>query len=245
MNELISVAYTNDRPTVSGRELHEKLGIGARYNDWFPRMCEYGFVEGVDFNLLNFEQVRFEGGREVKRTLIDHQLTIDMAKQICMIQRTDEGRRYREYFLEVERKWNSPEAIMGRALRIAEAQLEAAKVKVAELAPKAAYYDRVTESAGSSGIRDTAKLFGMKLNEFTDYLIEKGYCYRNGKNVLMPRSDKQWAGMFEVCEYMQKTPMGTKTRIYTVITPKGRAVLAKRMEKEREEANARAQITGE
>lgn len=245
MNELISVAYTNDRPTISGRELHEKLGIGARYNDWFPRMCEYGFVEGVDFNLLNFEQVRIEGEREVKRTITDHQLTIDMAKQICMIQRTDEGRRYREYFLEVERKWNSPEAIMGRALRIAEAQLEAAKVKVAELAPKAAYYDRVTESAGSSGIRDTAKLFGMKLNEFTDYLIEKGYCYRNGKNVLMPRSDKQWAGMFEVCEYMQKTPMGTRTRIYTVITPKGRAILAKRMEKEREEANARTQITGE
>ena len=242
MNELISVAYTNDRPTVSGRELHEKLGIGSNYTTWFKRMCEYGFEDGVDYGAI-FQKWNTAQGNET--TQIDHQLTIDMAKQICMIQRTDEGRRYREYFLEVERKWNSPEAIMGRALRIAEAQLEAAKVKVAELAPKAAYYDRVTESAGSSGVRDTAKLFGMKLNEFTDYLIEKGYCYRNGKNVLMPRSDKQWAGMFEVCEYMQKTPTGTKIRIYTVITPKGRAVLAKRMEKEREEANARAQITGE
>ena len=242
MNELISVAYTNDRPTVSGRELHEKLGIKTRYNDWFLRMCEYGFEDGVDFGAITQKRVTAQGN---ETTFTDHQLTIDMAKQICMIQRTDEGRRYREYFLEVERKWNSPEAIMGRALRIAEAQLEAAKVKVAELVPKAAYYDRVTESAGSSGIRDTAKLFGMKLNEFTDYLIEKGYCYRNGKNVLMPRSDKQWAGMFEVCEYMQKTPMGTKTRIYTVITPKGRAVLAKRMEKDQEEANARTQITGE
>ena len=239
MNELISVAYTNDRPTISGRELHEKLRIETPYPLWFPRMCEYGFSDGVDYTPYIFVHP------QNKQETTDHQLTIDMAKQICMIQRTDEGRRYREYFLEVERKWNSPEAIMGRALRIAEAQLEAAKVKVAELAPKAAYYDRVTESAGSSGIRDTAKLFGMKLNEFADYLIEKGYCYRNGKNVLMPRSDKQWAGMFEVCEYMQKTPMGTKTRIYTVITPKGRAVLAKRMEKDQEEANARTQITGE
>lgn len=238
MNELISVAYTNDRPTISGRELHEKLGIKTAYKDWFPRMCEYGFAEGADFNPLIFEQVRIEGEREVKRAITDHQLTIDMAKQICMIQRTDEGRRYREYFLEVERKWNSPEAIMGRALRIAEAQLEAAKVKVAELAPKAAYYDMVRESEGSTGIRDTAKLFGMKLNEFTDYLINNGYCYRNGKNILMPRSDKQWAGMFEVCEFMQKTPNGTRTRIYTVITPKGRAILAKRTEKEREAANA-------
>ena len=239
MNELISVAYTNDRPTISGRELHEKLGIETPYRLWFPRMCEYGFSDGVDYTPYIFVHP------QNKQETTDHQLTIDMAKQICMIQRTDEGRRYREYFLEVERKWNSPEAIMGRALRIAEAQLEAANVKVAELAPKAAYYDRVTESAGSSGIRDTAKLFGMKQNEFTDYLIEKGYCYRNGKNILMPRSDKQWAGMFEVCEYMQKTPMGTRTRIYTVITPKGRAVLAKRMKKDQEEANARTQITGE
>lgn len=231
MNEIISVAYTNDRPTVSGRELHEKLGINSNYTTWMNRMCEYGFVEGTDFKTWfpNLESETHGGQNK-----IDHQLTIDMAKQICMIQRTDEGRRYREYFLEVERKWNSPEAIMGRALRIAEAQLEAAKVKVAELAPKAAYYDRVTESEGSAGIRDTAKLFGMKLNEFTDFLIKNGYCYRNGKNVLMPRSDKQWAGMFEVCEFMQKTPSGTRTRIYTVITPKGRAVLAQRMEKNKE-----------
>lgn len=236
MNELISVAYTNDRPTISGRELHEKLGIGTQYTKWFERMAEYGFVDGSDYAAISQKRLTAQGN---ETTFTDHQLTIDMAKQICMIQRTDEGRRYREYFLEVERKWNSPEAIMGRALRIAEAQLEAAKVKVAELAPKAAYYDMVRESEGSTGIRDTAKLFGMKQNEFTDYLINNGYCYRNGKNILMPRSDKQWAGMFEVCEFMQKTPNGTRTRIYTVITPKGRAILAKRMEKEREAANAK------
>lgn len=227
MNDLISVTYDNDRPTISGRELHEKLGIKTAYKDWFPRMCEYGFKEGEDFCSFLSEST---GGRPA----MEHQLTIDMAKQICMIQRTDEGRRYREYFLEVERKWNSPEAIMGRALKIAENKLEAAKMKVAELAPKAAYYDRVKESEGSTGIRDTAKLFGIKLGELTEFLIKYGYCYRNGKNVLMPKADKQWAGMFEVCEYMQKTPGGTYTRIYTTITPKGRAVIAARMEREKE-----------
>jgi anti-repressor protein len=227
MNDLISVTYDNDRPTISGRELHEKLGIKTAYKDWFPRMCEYGFKEGEDFCSFLSEST---GGRPA----MEHQLTIDMAKQICMIQRTDEGRRYREYFLEVERKWNSPEAIMGRALKIAGNKLEAAKMKVAELAPKAAYYDRVKESEGSTGIRDTAKLFGIKLGELTEFLIKYGYCYRNGKNVLMPKADKQWAGMFEVCEYMQKTPGGTYTRIYTTITPKGRAVIAARMEREKE-----------
>lgn len=83
MNELISVAYTNDRPTVSGRELHEKLGIGTEYRHWFPRMCEYGFEEGVDFNPVIFERVQSEGEREVKRTITDHQLTIDMASRFA------------------------------------------------------------------------------------------------------------------------------------------------------------------
>ena len=116
MNEIISIAYENDRPTVLGRELHEKLGIKTAYKDWFPRMCEYGFEEGEDFNPLNFEQVRIEGAREVTRNIVDHQLTIDMAKQICMIQRTEIGRQYREYFLEIERKWNDPQAVMARSL---------------------------------------------------------------------------------------------------------------------------------
>ena len=74
MNELaIKVNYESDNPTVSGRELHEKLGLRAAYKDWFPRMCEYGFAEGEDFNPLKNEQVRDEGGREVTRTITDHQ----------------------------------------------------------------------------------------------------------------------------------------------------------------------------
>ena len=93
MNELIKVAYDNDRATVSGRELHEKLEIKTEYRHWFPRMCEYGFVEGVDFNPVIFDRLEMEGDREVKRTVTDHQMTIEMAKQICMIQRTDAGRR--------------------------------------------------------------------------------------------------------------------------------------------------------
>lgn len=66
MNELaIKVNYESDKPTVSGRELHEKLGIKTAYKDWFPRMCEYGFAEGEDFNPLKNEQVRDEVGRNV------------------------------------------------------------------------------------------------------------------------------------------------------------------------------------
>ena len=105
MNEIvIAVNFENDRPTVSGRELHAALEVKTSYKDWFPRMCEYGFVEGKDFNPLKIEQVQIEGKRRVKRIVSDHQLTIDMAKELCMIQRTEIGKRCREYFLEIEKK---------------------------------------------------------------------------------------------------------------------------------------------
>ena len=98
MNELIKIT-TNEvgEPTVLGRELHEFLKVATPYDKWFPRMAEYGFTEGKDFNLLKNEQVRFEGNREVTRELIDHLLTIDMAKEICMIQRTEVGKQARQY----------------------------------------------------------------------------------------------------------------------------------------------------
>lgn len=101
MNELIRVDYTNDQPAVSARELHEFLEVGARYNDWFPRMCEYGFSEGQDFNLLKIERVQQEGTRMVNRMVDDAILSIDMAKEICMLQRNEkgkiDGREYDDY----------------------------------------------------------------------------------------------------------------------------------------------------
>ncbi len=124
MNEItIAVKFDNDKPTVSGRELHAALMVDTRYIDWFKRMCEYGFMEGKDLNLLKFEKVQIEGNRQVMRNIIDHQLTIDMAKEICMIQRTEIGKRCREYFLNLERQWNSPNAVMARALQLADQKI--------------------------------------------------------------------------------------------------------------------------
>ena len=112
-NEIVKVNYDSERATVLGRDLHEALEIKTRYNDWFPRMCEYGFIEGVDFYSFLSES---EGGRPAQ----DHQLTIEMAKEICMIQRNEKGKEVRQYFIQLEKAWNSPEQIMSRALRIAD-----------------------------------------------------------------------------------------------------------------------------
>lgn len=122
MNEIIKINNDNsDRPTVMGRELHEALEIKTRYNDWFKRMCEYGFTENSDFVTLTQKRVTAQGN-EIKE--FDHQLTIDMAKEICMIQRSDIGRKCRQYFIEVEKQWNSPEAIMDRALKYADQKIK-------------------------------------------------------------------------------------------------------------------------
>lgn len=110
MNELININYEDsNRPTVMGRELHEALGVKTSYKDWFPRMCEYGFTEGEDFSSFLSEST---GGRPST----DHQLTIPMAKEICMLQRSEKGKQFRQYFIKVEESWNSPEMVMKRAL---------------------------------------------------------------------------------------------------------------------------------
>lgn len=98
MNEMIKVNCENvDCPTVSGRELHKALEIQSNYTTWMKRMCEYGFAEGKDFTTYfpNLGSKNQHGGQNK----IDHQITIPMAKEICMLQRTDKGKFWRQYFI--------------------------------------------------------------------------------------------------------------------------------------------------
>jgi len=116
MNDLIVVNYDSEIPTVSGRELYAALGVETRYNDWFQRMCEYGFCEGKSY--YSFLSNRSDGLAGKPRN--DHALTIPMAKELCMLQRSEKGREFRQYFIRVEEAWNSPDKIMERALQIAQ-----------------------------------------------------------------------------------------------------------------------------
>lgn len=226
MNELIKVTYSNDRPVVSARELHDFLEVQTKYQDWFPRMCEYGFTEGVDFNFLKNEQVQIEGGRTVTRHILDAALSIDMAKEICMIQRSEKGKIARQYFIQLEKDWNSPEKVMARALDIAHRELNSLKAANAELtvqntimAPKADYFDELVDRHLLTGVFETAKQLGVPPKKFTAFLLEKKYLYRGKKGKLMPYADKN-DGLFELKEcYNEKTEWkGTQT----MVTPKGR-----------------------
>lgn len=227
MNELIKINYESDRPTVLARDLHEFLEVKTAYKDWFPRMCEYGFAAGEDFNLLKNERVQIEGSRAVSRTVDDAQLTIDMAKEICMLQRNERGKQARQYFLQLEREWNSPEAVMSRALRMAEERLERFKtinanlsVQNAIMQPKAEYFDGLCDRESLTGVRETAKLLGLKQNDFVKWLIDHKYIYRDKCGRLMPYAEHVDSGLFTVKEtYNDKTDW---TGVQMLITVKGK-----------------------
>lgn len=165
MNEIIKIDSDNK---VSGRELHDFLEVGTAYKDWFPRMCEYGFAEGEDFNVLKNERVQIEGGRKVKRLVDDASMTIDMAKEICMIQRTDKGKQARQYFIECERRLklaSTPQDSymisdpVQRAKKWIEEEQERQRLasSVKELTPKAEFFDAVADSTDLMAMGEAAK----------------------------------------------------------------------------------------
>lgn len=223
MNELIKINYESDRPTVLARDLHEFLEVKTAYKDWFPRMCEYGFAEGEDY--CSFLSDRSDGLPGKPRQ--DAQLTIDMAKEICMLQRNERGKQARQYFLQLEREWNSPEAVMSRALRMAEERLERFKainanlsVQNAIMQPKAEYFDGLCDRESLTGVRETAKLLGLKQNDFVKWLIDHKYIYRDKRGRLMPYAEHVDSGLFTVKEtYNDKTDW---TGVQMLITVKGK-----------------------
>lgn len=219
MNELIAINYDTDNPTVSGRELHKALGVKTAYKDWFPRMCEYGFVDGTDFCSNLSEST---GGRPST----DHALTIPMAKEICMLQRNEKGKLFRQYFITVEEAWNSPQMVMKRALDYANASVKQLQLKVNALTvdneimkPKADYFDELVDRNTLTNFRETAKQLEVKEKVFIGFLLDHKYIYRDKRGKLMPYADKN-NGLFEIKETFNEKTQWSGTQ--TLVTPKGR-----------------------
>lgn len=230
MNDHMKVDYNSETPTVLGRELHAALEVETPYHKWIPRMIEYGFTEGTDYLTTDKKVLRADGA-EMPQMQSDHQLTIEMAKEICMIQRTDKGKQCRLYFIELEKKWNSPETVMARALQMANKSIEALKTsqaaleaKNAELAPKGEYYDTLVDRNSLTCLRETAKLLSISEKKFIDQMLAKKFLYRDQKGRLTPYADKN-RGYFQVKEYTSKTSKATG--IQTMVTVKGREHFAK------------------
>ena len=204
MTELIRIDVNeNQEPVISGRVLHSFLEVATPYDKWFPRMVEYGFTDGLDFSTFLSEST---GGRPAT----DHAIRLDMAKEIAMIQRTEKGKQARQYFIQIEKDYNSPEKIMARALQIAEKELSNLRLEnkvqeqqIAELKPKASYYDLVLQCKDLLSMTEIAKDYGMSAKGMNKLLHDLGVQY------------KQSVIWFLYSKYQSNGDTQTKTQNYS------------------------------
>ena len=227
MSDLIKINYDTEQPTMSARELHEGLEIKTAFKDWFPRMAEYGFEAEKDFCSKMSEST---GGRPAT----DYQISVDMAKQICMIQRSEKGRQYRQYFLDLEKAWNTPEQIFARALKMADRTIDSLKHQnegllrdVKRMKPKEIFADAVACSQTSILIGDLAKILkqnGIKTGQkrLFETLRAEGFLIKGGSSKNMPTQKSMEMELFEVKEgtYVDSSGRNITTKT-TKVTGKG------------------------
>lgn len=175
-NELIKVTVKNDQQLVSARELYKGLGLKIRFSLWVSKNFE-GFEERQDFTSVSVDtEVQNNGGIQ-KRKLQDYLLTIDMAKELCMMSKTEKGKEVRKYFIQVEKNWNSPEMVMNRALKISNARVEQLQLEnknltrqLEESNKKANYLDVILGTTDAILTTQIAMDYGYSAREFNKLL---------------------------------------------------------------------------
>lgn len=230
MEEIIKVNYDSEQPSVSARELYSSLGIEKRFSAWFETNSQ-GFIEGEDFtSVLKGTEVQNNGGVQI-RELQDYELSVDMAKHICLMSRTEKGKQCRQYLIDLEKAWNTPEQIFARALKMADKTIDKLKTDnaslledVSRMKPKEIFADAVSASDSAMLIRDVAKIIkqnGVSIGEkrFYNWLRQNGYIC---KGTTSPTQKAMELGLFEIVvrtvERGDGLPLETKT---TKVTGKG------------------------
>lgn len=230
MQEVLNVDF--EKQTVSARELYSELEVTDRFSRWFERMVAYGFVENEDFTSVKSSTVVNNGAI---RELQDYQLSVDMAKHICMLQRTDKAKMVRQYLIDLEKAWNTPEQVMARGLQASQRLLEQKEADIKKLTiecdrmkPKEIFADAVATSQTSILVGDLAKLLkqnGIDIgqNRLFKWLRDKGYLIKqNGQSWNMPTQKSMELQLFEVKETTINNPDGSvRISKTTKVTGKG------------------------
>ncbi len=229
MNHFITVNF--DTQMVSARELHKALGIEKRFSVWFE-MNAQGFVEGEDFTgvYLQVQSNQYGGTKDLQ----DYNISVDMAKHICLMSRTEKGKQCRQYLIDMEKAWNTPEQVFARALKMADQTINRLKFenhaltqKIEQDRPKTIFADAVSTSQTSILIGDLAKLIcqnGVQIGQkrLFDWLREKNYLIKSGSSKNMPQQRYLEQGLFEVKESSVQNPDGSvRITRTTKVTGKG------------------------
>ena len=233
MQELIKLQLQtidgNAVETVNARELHAFLEVQTRFNDWIKnRIEQYDFVENQDFLVVTEKKVTMTDAGEKATLIKEYHITLDMAKELAMVERTEKGKQARQYFIECERKLRETQAKLApktyvEALRTLADEVEAheqTKQTLAIAEPKAQYFDKLVERNLLTNFTTTAKEFGIKRKDLIDYLLDNGYIYRDQRGNLLPYATHV-PHLFEVKEYSKDAHSG----VQTLVTPKGRETL--------------------
>lgn len=202
--ELIKITVKNDQQLVSARDLHKGLDIKKRFSAWVEQNFR-DFEENTDFTSVPQGTV-VQSGNGTIRKYDDYALTLDMAKQLCMMSHSDLGKKYRRYFIELERKWNDPQEVVKRGYAILQNENARLKIELETAKPKALFADSVAASDTTILIGELAKIIrgnGVDIgaNRLFRWLREHGYLIsRKGSDYNMPTQKSMELGLFKIIE---------------------------------------------
>lgn len=216
-----ALTVNNETQTISARSLHELVGSTERFANWFERQLQFGFIEGEDFcGCKTFNALAHQ-------ELQDYNLSIDMAKEICMVQRNEKAREVRKYLIDLEKAWNTPEQVMARALKLADEKIQSLKIEVNRMRPKEIFADAVAASSTSILIGELAKIicqngYPIGQNRLFTWLRDAGYLMKSGENRNMPMQRYIEQGLLEIKESNYQNPDGSvRITRTTKVTGKG------------------------
>lgn len=234
MTQLIAVQQTHINrdlvQTVNARDLHHFLQVGKDFSNWIKdRIAKYGFVEGDDYVTNGSPVSANQNRRGGDRRSIEYHLSLDMAKELAMVERNEKGKEARLYFIECERKakapaldLNNPASLRAALLSYTE-KVEVLEATVAEQAPKVEGFDRIADGHGALTIRAAAKAAQTKEMHFKAMLMEIGWTFKQGKKV------HAYSDILHKCYLLHKLfeYRPGKHDHQVLVTVKGMALLAK------------------
>lgn len=232
VHAIIKINYDGEQPTVSARELHKELEVKYDFTRWVNSNFTE-FLENTDYFRGHIDVMANRYGGT--QTLDDFELTIDMAKHLCLMSKTAKGKKCRQDLIDLEKEWNAPEKVMARALKLADKEIDKLKFQniilledVKRMRPKEVFADAVSVSNTAILIGELAKIIkqnGVEIgqNRLFTWMRNNGYLVsRKGIDYNMPTQKSMELGLFEIKERTINNPDGSVRITKTVlVTGKG------------------------